>query len=72
MDFYRRAMWERSPCLLILTVAYPQLVLHEYSIDSRMSTPTSIRYGSLVARYRYMVLSISSEIGINEDYYRLI
>ena len=43
-----------------LTVAYPHIVLVLCSIDSIMSTPISRRYGSLVARYKYIAASTSS------------
>lgn len=46
----------------VLTVAYPHLVLQLWSIDSTISTPTSNRYGSFVALYKYITLSINSEM----------
>jgi len=48
--------------ILKLTVAYPHLVLVECSIASKISTPIYNREGSLVALYRYITLSINSEI----------
>ena len=43
-----------------LTVAYPQGVQAECWMERRMSRPASMSQGSPVARYRYMMLSISS------------
>lgn len=45
---------------LALTVAKPQSTLLIFSMDSTASLPSSSSVGSLVARYRYMALSISS------------
>lgn len=45
---------------LALTVANPQSTLLIFSIDSTASLPSSKSMGSLVARYRYIALSISS------------
>lgn len=45
---------------LALTVAKPQSTLLIFSIDSTASLPSSKSVGSLVARYRYIALSISS------------
>lgn len=45
---------------LVLTVANPQSTLLIFSMDSTASLPSSSSVGSLVARYRYIALSISS------------
>lgn len=50
-----------------LTVAYPHGVLALCSIDSNISLPTSRKYGSCVARYRYMALSINSVEQIDDN-----
>lgn len=45
---------------LALTVANPQSTLLIFSMDSTASLPSSSSVGSLVARYKYIALSISS------------